>query len=72
MDSSTTTTPEGFRWAACTKYESETAARHRHLIRRGREQLTSLCGNTASSPDLWKYNSAKKPCPACLGKMADR
>jgi hypothetical protein len=44
-------------------------AQHRHLIVPG--QVTTLCGHTASHPEVWRGNSVKPPCPICMNLAPD-
>lgn len=57
-------TPATRRWVSCSREMSESAARYRHLIEPG--ALTTVCGHTASHPEVWRGNSTKPLCPACL------
>lgn len=60
--------PEGYRWVSCAKEVNTTASAHRHLMLVGRGGLTTLCGSTASVPEVWRGNSRKEKCPQCLAK----
>lgn len=52
------------RWVACSQDASYAASQHRHLIR-GKVH-TTLCGASASFPEVWRGNSTKPECPQCL------
>jgi hypothetical protein len=52
------------KWVACSKDASWSASQERHLIFPG--QLTTLCGCTASIPEVWRGNSLKPNCNECV------
>lgn len=56
-------TADSPRWVACSKDASWSASRERHLITPG--ALTTLCGNSATHPEVWRGNTTKPPCRAC-------
>jgi hypothetical protein len=55
---------EDYRWVSCSKDLSWSASERRHLINRG--GLTTVCGNTASHPEVWRTNSTKLNCERCM------
>lgn len=57
-------TADKARWVTCSRDASWTVSQDRHLVRRGHD--TSACGATATSPDVWRANSTKPKCPACV------
>jgi len=58
-----TKTKDDLRWVACGQDASYAASLHRHLIR-GKVH-TTLCGASASFPEVWRGNSTKPVCPEC-------
>lgn len=52
------------RWVACSKAEFGPVGENRHIVRVG--GLTTVCGASATHPDIWRGNSTKPRCPACL------
>ena len=38
-------------------------AQYRHLIHKGGQD--TVCGSTASHPDVWRGSNVKENCPAC-------
>jgi hypothetical protein len=56
-------TAPAYRWVACGRDTSWAASTQRHLIIPG--HITTVCGHTASVPDVWRGNSTKPPCPTC-------
>lgn len=60
---------EDYRWVSCSAEMSWSASRYRHLIEKG--GLTTVCGNTASHPDVWRTNSSKLNCEECVKLGAD-
>lgn len=50
-------------WVSCTKKESVTASQAKHLIAPG--GVTTLCGCTATTRDVWKANRNKPDCEHC-------
>lgn len=51
------------RWVSCSKEASWSVAEARHLVRRG--GITTVCGATASTPDVWRGNTTKPECRIC-------
>jgi len=51
------------RWVSCSKEMSWSASQYRHLNTKG--SLHTVCGNTASHPEVWRGNSKKPTCPKC-------
>lgn len=51
------------RWVACSVKDFGPVGERRHLIR-GRG-LTTLCGTTASHPEVWRGNTVKPVCKVC-------
>lgn len=58
--------PVEYRWVTCSRYASCYTALYRHLLPRGGGYLTTLCGSTATSHDVWTSNKTKKECPTCV------
>ena len=56
------------RWVSCSRDASWSASRVRHLVRRGCD--TTACGATATSPGIWRANSSKPKCQACINTSA--
>lgn len=57
----------GLAWVSCDRYADHTTWRHQHLVEPG--QLTTVCGCTASTPEVWERTSTtrRRPkCPRCL------
>jgi hypothetical protein len=52
------------RWVACSRDADWAASQYRHLSYRG--SLHTLCGCTASHPEVWRGNSTKDECPQCV------
>ena len=52
------------RWAACSAQEFGPVGEHRHIVRRG--GLTTVCGASASHPDVWRGNTRKPRCRDCV------
>lgn len=52
------------RWVACSRDASYSASLQRHLLPEG--SLTTLCGCTASMPEVWRGNTKKPMCAGCL------
>lgn len=52
------------KWVACSKEVNETVAPNRHLIYKG--SMTTLCGCTASHPEVWRGNTTKPECMQCV------
>ena len=57
------------RWASCSRDASWSASQDRHLVRRGHD--TSACGATASVPAVWRKNSTKPKCQACVNALLE-
>lgn len=51
------------RWVTCSKDLSWSASQYRHLLLTPTE---TMCGCTASHAEIWRGNSVKPECPACL------
>jgi len=51
------------RWVACSAKEFGPSGVKRHLARRG--ALDTLCGFSATFPEIWRANTVKPKCPAC-------
>lgn len=60
---------EDYRWVSCSEEMSWSASQSRHLIVKG--GLTTVCGNTASHTDVWRTNSTKLNCEACMKQGKD-
>lgn len=55
------------RWAACSAREFGPVGETRHVVTPG--HLTSLCGATATHPDIWRANGTKPRCPECVTRL---
>lgn len=55
---------EDDHWAACSEREFGPIGAQRHLVRKG--AMTTVCGATATHPDIWRGNSTKPCCSECL------
>lgn len=53
-------------WVSCSVTEFPAAGRERHIIKRG--HITTVCGTTASLPEIWRQNKAKPRCNTCVEK----
>lgn len=60
--------PKGMAWVSCDRYASATEWRTQHLVRVG--GLTTLCGSTASAPDVWERTSTTRRRPKCAKCLA--
>jgi hypothetical protein len=69
---SRTQPPPGYRWVSNTRNEGLSTYRHRHLLRRGKDQHTTACGSTGLPASLWKPDYRKRDCPACLKAVSKR
>lgn len=65
-------TPVGYRWVTCSLELSMPVARHRHLIRKGKEQITTECGATGMPASVWRGNSKKPACLECMTAWTER
>lgn len=66
--------PDGYRWVSCARSVNWTVAEYRHLIKvtpPAQRLVTTVCGASASTPDLWRGNRRKPPCPDCLRKARE-
>jgi len=52
------------RWAACSAAEFGHIGNVRHIVPAG--GLTTVCGASATYPDIWRGNTTKPPCEACV------
>lgn len=53
-------------WASCSITEFGHVGMVRHIIRPG--ALTTVCGASASHPDVWRRNRAKPRCGECVDR----
>lgn len=60
-----------YRWVSCAKDVNYSVGLDRHLLGRGREQITTLCGATGMPSDVWRGNTKKPQCKECV-KEAQR
>lgn len=51
------------RWVACSEREFGPSGSLRHLARPG--ALSTLCGFSATYPEIWRGNTTKPKCAAC-------
>ena len=58
------------RWVSVSVREIGPIGYHRHIVRKG--GLTTVCGATASSPDVWRGNSSKPRWGKCVQRYADK
>lgn len=58
------------RWVSCSQEMSWSAAQYRHLAYRG--SLDTFCGASASHADIWRGNTTKPACEACIAKDATK
>lgn len=56
--------PEDYRWVSCSKDADWATSQYRHLVVPG--QLTTVCNASASHPEVWRVNSTKPNCSACM------
>lgn len=60
------------KWVSCSREADWSTSQHRHLIIDQKEEgtsfigLTTLCGATASHPEVWRRNKTKTDCPVCI------
>ena len=52
-----------YRWVACSIREFDSSGLRRHLATPG--ALTTVCGYSASHPEVWRANTTKPKCPEC-------
>lgn len=52
------------RWVACSATEFGHVGETRHIARPG--ALTTVCGCTATTPDIWRGNTRKPRCAQCV------
>lgn len=55
----------GLRWVACSAKEFGPVGYERHLIPVGK-QLNTLCGCSATHPEIWRGNTRKPKCKRCM------
>lgn len=53
-----------YHWVACSAREFPASGRVRHIVRKG--GLDTLCGHSASYPEIWRGNKTKPDCIYCL------
>jgi hypothetical protein len=53
-------------WASCSIREFGPVGEQRHLVIKG--QLTTVCGHTASHPEIWRRDTRKPKCKVCTKK----
>lgn len=53
------------RWVSCGITEFGPIGEYRHIVAAG--GITTVCGATASTPDVWRANRNKPRCPSCSG-----
>jgi hypothetical protein len=56
--------PADQQWVTCTRYDDYMTSLARHIVRRG--HLTTVCGASASVPDVWRPNTTKPRCTQCV------
>ncbi|KQP63031.1 hypothetical protein [Nocardioides sp. Leaf285] len=53
------------RWVSCSAREfGDHVGSTRHIARPG--ALTTVCGCTATYPEIWRADSRKPYCPSCV------
>lgn len=62
--------PEGYRWVSCAQEYGWASSRDRHLIRKGKNQFTTLCGHSANDSTIWRGNSTKTVCADCVREVS--
>lgn len=60
----TTLSPVTDRWASCSIREFGPSGDRAHLVPAG--ALNSLCGFSATHPEIWRRDSRKPRCAACV------
>jgi hypothetical protein len=55
--------PSPYHWVACSEAVFGPVGRKRHLAKA--RSLTTVCGNTASVPSIWRKNTRKPKCATC-------
>jgi len=61
------TTKPTIHWVTCTRSLSHAVSRHAHAATLG--ALTTLCGASASTPDVWHVERRKPKCTECLDRL---
>ena len=59
-------TDSRYKWGTCGKDLSWTASQNRHIVRPG--GLDTLCGNSASHPEIWRDDKRKPVCIVCVNQ----
>ena len=65
-------TPEGYRWVSCSLELDTMTSRHRHLIRKGKDVYTTVCGTSGMPASVWRGSNVKPECPACVKRWAEK
>lgn len=61
------------RWVSCSRDTHHQVAQTRHLVvaeadLRHAEAITTLCGSTGVGQGVWRANTTKAACSACLAR----
>lgn len=54
----------GYKWATCSFEMQPVTNMHHHIVRKG--GLNTLCGHSATHPEIWRANKRKPECQECL------
>lgn len=52
------------QWVACSTSEFGHVGHDRHIARPGAR--VTVCGNSASHPEIWRRNTTKPRCVSCM------
>lgn len=63
-------TPPGHRWVSCSKAEFGPVGYVAHVIPVG--GITTVCGATATFPEIWRGDSRKPECHVCVARITGR
>jgi hypothetical protein len=64
--------PEGYRWVSCARDLDIMTSRHRHLIRKGKNVYTTVCGSTGMPANVWRGSTVKPECPSCVKRWNEK
>jgi hypothetical protein len=56
-----------YRWVSCSQDADWATSQYRHLNIKG--SLHTVCGCTASHPEVWRGNTTKPDCPECTKQV---
>lgn len=64
LDAESLVLADGDRWVSCNAQEFPAVGWSRHVARQG--ALSTACSATANTPRVWRANTKKPACPACV------